>query len=377
MSKNKILDEFISNKYDNKEKNYNLIISKINQRAYMKNKILNMVAILFVVIIVGTVGSSIYAKKNWENEYREYQERNTKLSTTIINNEINNGYVENLNMDYIYQEGLGIKIDSLLITDDCYEMKVNFKIIDEQKKEFNTFDFGYAIYDENNNIYDIRQRNKGYYNKNNNNYEKNICNELGIIYKPSKNMPKHLIATQNISQNIIEENIIKTIRLNSFEGFPRSRSIYIRIFDIGYSLTNYEEGTDGILNPIESEDFELYNYEWQFKIDVPEKFYDRTSIKLKLEENIEGFEGEYVSLSDTGLILNLNHKYSLINVTPNTINIIDAEGNEYHSSAGMSDDYIIKQVFSNISKNDLEKGLYLIINIPDYNIYKKVKLIEN
>ena len=375
MSRNDIFNEYITKRYDNKEEIYSEILSEIKHKTYVRNKIINMVAVLFVIMMFGMAGTSIYAKKNWEKEYKEYQERTVKRSNIEVDNIQENGYTENLNMNYIYQEGLGIKIDSLLITDDCYSMKLNFDIIDEEKKKFNAFEFGYVIYDENNTIYDISERTT-FSSSATTNYKKKLCEELEIKYNHLKNEPKQLSATQDITQDVSENgNVFKTITMRSFEGFPKSKKIYVRIFNIGYSLANYEHAANNtILDIVESEDFKLYNSEWQFEINVPEKFYDRESVEFKIEKNIEGFEIEKATLTDTGFILNIKHKYPIINMNPDTINIIDEYGNKYYSSSGMSDDYMIKQVFSSINKN--YKELYLELNIPEHNINEKIKLVE-
>lgn len=374
MPRNNILNDYIMKKYDNKEEIYSEILAKIQHKKYVRNKIINTAAVLFVIMMFGMFGTSIYAKKNWEKEYKEYQERTIKKSNVEIDNIQENGYTENLNMDYIYQEGLGIKIDSLLITDDSYVMRLNFDIINEEKKKFDTFEFGYVIYDENNTIYDMSERTT-FSSSVTTNYKKKLCKELKIEYNPSKNEPKQLRATQNIVQNISEDGkVLKTITLQSFEDFPRSKKIYVRIFNIGYSLANYEKALNStVLEVVESEDFKLYNSEWQFEVNVPEKFYDRESIEFKMEKSVEDFEIKKATLTDTGFILNIKHKYPIINMNPNTINIIDQYGNKYNSSSGMSDNYVIKQVFSNISKEN--KELYLELNIPEYNIYKKIKLV--
>lgn len=375
MSRNTILNDYIMKKYDNKEEIYSEILTEINHKKYVKNRITNMVAVFCIVIMSSLIGTSIYAKKNWEEEYKKYQERTIQISNVEIDNKEQNSYTENLNMDYLYQEGLGIKIDTLLITDDSYSMTLNFDIVDEMKKKFDTFEFGYVIYDENNTIYNLSERNTFSSNVTKD-YKKKFCEELKIKYNPSKNEPKQLGSTQSVTQEITENGkVLQTITLQSFEGFPKSKKIYVRIFNIGYSLANYKHNENNtILEIVESEDFKLYNSEWQFEINVSEKFYDRESREFRMEKNVEGFEIEKAVLSDTGFILNIKHKYPIININPDTINIIDEYGNKYYSSSGMSDDYIIKQVFSNINKE--YKDLYLELNIPEHNIYEKIKLVD-
>ena len=57
--------------------------------------------------------------------------------------------------------------------------------------------------------------------------------------------------------------------MKSEKGFPRSKKIYIRVFDLGYSMTQVDEE-----NNYQAEDFSITNAEWIFEIDLPEKFYN-------------------------------------------------------------------------------------------------------
>lgn len=376
MPKNKILDEFISNKYDNREKNYNLIISKINQNIYMKNRIFNIVAVLFIIILVGVTGSSIYAKKSWDNEYKEYKERKIINSKTAISDETKNEYVQNLDMNYIYQDGIGIKIDTLLLTDDCFQIDINFEMTDKEKTDYSAFEFGYAIYDEENTIYAVSERLKyglGEYL----NYKKKLCRELGLKYNDIKSIPVDLaIANELNTISIKDGNVSMRLKLDSYNGFTKSEKIYIRIFDIGYALANFIEKDNNKLEITDAEDFSLSKSEWQFEIGVPNHFYDRISTELKFAENIEDFELEKATLSETGLIVHLKHKYTLIDMLSDTITVSDEFGNIYNCGAGMSDDYVIKCIFSNLSKNDLGKKIYLNIDIPELNINKRLELVK-
>ena len=96
----------------------------------------------------------------------------------------------------------------------------------------------------------------------------------------------------------------------------------------------------------------------------------------QIRGTLNGFEDMLkAELSETGLTLHLRHIYPLINMTPDTLNILDGEGILYYQGGGMSDDYIIKGVFD-ANKNDLNKGIYLNINIPEHNISSKLELVK-
>lgn len=103
MIKNKILDEYLQKEY-NKNDIYNNIYSKIINNS--KKRILNIVATLFLVIMIGTSASVIYANRNWNKEYEEYLNRNIETAKASVNWDIISEDIENLDMEYVYQDGI-------------------------------------------------------------------------------------------------------------------------------------------------------------------------------------------------------------------------------------------------------------------------------
>lgn len=370
MQKNNIINEYWENLYS-KEKNYNSIKSKIKNQINIKRKIINTAAILLIVITLGTTSSIIYAKKNWNEEYEEYLNRYIASAKSSVSLETVNENAENLNMDYIYNDGIGVKINSLLITDYTCKIDVDFKFSDEYfNNEYEAFEFGYAIYDDNNNIYEVYERNKynaGQFLQ----YEKKLCRELGIKY----NTKKAISLAKGGSLNTISMepgNTIMRLGLRATNKFPRSKKLYIRIFDIGYALVNYSPVNETEVKIESSEDFQLSNSEWQFEIEIPDKFYDKTYTELELAKEINGIEIEKATLSDTELVLIINSNYSMIEILKG-IYISDDSGNIYTLS-GMSDNNELKLIY-NIGNNTLDKKLFLNLDIPKYNINEKVELV--
>ena len=370
MIKNKIFDEYLEKGYD-KNENYNNIYSKIKNDS--KKRILNLVATLFTVITIGTSASIIYANRNWNKEYEEYLNRNIETAKASANWDILSGDTENIDMEYVYQDGIGIKINSLLITDYTCQMDIDFRMLND-KKDYKAFKFGFAIYDEENNIYNISERLKLTGSKTLQNYEKKLCKELGIKYNPKEyNMPKQLAT--GVAQNpisITDDNTIMRLELSAKEQLPQSKKLYIRIFDIGYSLADFSD-IDGVEFKIENaEDFPLSNSEWQFEVNIPERFYEKNYTKLKLKENIEDFKVENAILSETNLAIIIDTEYSLQNIISG-ISISDERGNIYDIYKTV-DGEKYKLIF-NID-DALDKQLYLNLNISEYNINKKVELIQ-
>lgn len=370
MNKNKILDNYLEKEFDSKE-TLSKIHLKINKNS--KVKILNSISILSVITILLGTTSVIYARRNWQKEYQEYLNRNIQTAIASSSWDKINGEIENLNMGYIYQDGIGIKIDSLLITDYTCQIDFDFKMTGEQK-ENKAFKFGFAIYDEQKNIYNVSERIKLTGSKTLKNYEKKLCQELNVKYNPKEyNMPKQFAT--GVSLNPISINDEKTtlrLELNAKENLPKSKKLYIRVFDVGYSLADFSD-IDGTEFKIENAvDFPLSNSEWQFEIEIPEKFYDKTYMKLKLKENIENFNAENIILSETNLSMVIDSKYSLENIISG-IKILDEDGKVYHIYKTV-DGEKYKLIFN--IENALNKKLYMDINIPEYNIDKDIELIK-
>jgi len=124
-----------------------------------------------------------------------------------------------------------------------------------------------------------------------------------------------------------------------------------------------------------AENFNVSNDEWNFSIDMPQRFLDRTSVKLKLANNIEGLELDKFELTETGLNVvgtlkdfgeyvegGLNGTIeNWGEFSEKIIYITDEEGNVYKGNEigtyGKENGFHTS--FNNIGKDDLNKKLYL------------------
>lgn len=387
MRENKVFQEFLQNTYD-KDKNFEFICSEIKGGIDMKRKILNMVAVLLVVILIGATSSSIYAKISWNIEYKEFQNRLVKTDLVAIDEATTNGYAENLNMEYIYQDGIGIKLNSLMMTNDYFEIYADIKLPEDLKINPDLFGFGYAIYDENKNVYALSERIKMYTKtKNKNNYYKKFYKELNIKYNP-KDIYGGILSnsSQGGTDSYVKGNLIQKLFLTSMKGFPQSKKIYIRIFDLGYAMVDIDQTEHKITT---AEDINVSNNEWQFEINVPEKFYERETINLKLEKEVNGVKLNKAELTETGLKLNVEVDgyrdlimsgkdmtgEEFAKIQDESIFITDKDNNSFKlkNSATDGTEKGMDMIFD-VPKNDLTKGLYLNVNIN--NINEKIKLIE-
>ena len=299
---NKIMKEYVEQEIHNKDINFKNVLLRRKGVINMR-KVLNVAVILLVVIFVGTVSSQIYAKIQWNIEFKEYQNRDYKYGSGILKEAVESGYNEEVEMEYVEQDGIKCKVDSLLITDDYFGANINFVFDEDKKINSTTFDFGYAVYDDEKNVYGISTRMHLGKNEKRDNYTIYLYEDIGVKYNK-----KDIYAVQckdsSSSGNIsaVNGNIISSFNFRSSKGFPKSKKIYIRIFDLGYSMTNLDVTGDKPKYDV-LEDFSASDAEWIFEIDVPEKFYNRESIQMKLSEEIPDVVINKINVTETGLVV--------------------------------------------------------------------------
>ncbi len=380
MSKNIIYQQLAEEKF-NKNNNYQAIISRIKEGEAMKKKniskkqkILSLAAVVLIVILIGGMIPTIYAKIKWNIEFKEYQNRNIEYGLASIKEAVTGGYTQNIDMDYIYKGDIGVKLDKLLITDDYFETNIDFKFNKNININTDTFMCSYAIYDENNNIYGIYERIK-INNSKGSNYWKKLYEELGVKYDKKNVFDIQLedtIANKVIASSKENGNIVLQNELTSHKGFPKSKKLYVRIFDIGYSMLDFETHT--------TEDFTISDAEWQIEIDVPEEFYKRETIELALKNNIEDLEIEKFEVTETGLTLNIgkeewiqemltemrekDYNSEIIN---NIVFITDENENKYYGNynMGTTETGGLKLKFDINKEKISNQNLYLNFNINE------------
>lgn len=300
-----------------------------------------IIAGILSLISVGGISAIVYA-----NVYLKPVD-NTNISYALIKDAVENGYIENMDMSYIYSNNIGIKINSLVMSDEKIDIVFDIDF-NKTKIPENNLNIAMIIYDENKNIYYIWDtpnntlKNKLYKN---NYYKTNDLSNENYI---------------NASQSIItlyqsENKYIGELSLQSVEKYPKVKKLYINIYDIGY-------------NEYENDNYKsiLDNVNWSFEIDIPEKFYNRNSLtyKLKEENEIENFELEEINITETGTLIKYKTLDSLLE-----INIIDENGNIYTSKGTTlkSEEDNMKQYISEYELNKylVTEKLYIQIEGND------------
>lgn len=366
---NKIYQDFTNEKYD-KDRNYNKIMQRVRSEGKnRKFKFAGIPAIAVALVAICIITPTMYAKIKWNIEFKEYQYRPVEEAKGGLEEARESGYAEVIDMDYLTQEGIGVKIDSMLITDDCFDVNVSFKFDDDITVDAKGFEYGYAIYDENNNIYTISDRVLS--NGKLSNRTKFIYKELGLKYNSFNYYELQFGDSSSVGPieiNEAERVITSQLTLRAKDTFPKSKKIYIRIFDLGYRMAYIDEEN---IKDSEIEIFDISNAEWIFEIDVPEKFYTRKTVELKLKDDIPDVEIEKIILTETGLVVNVESKqvqenYFAIMKDANNFrtksdkvcSIKDGEGQSYQMEGSSVGDNKCEFTFQ-ASKKDLEKKLFI------------------
>ncbi len=369
--KNKVYDDFSKEKF-NQNNNYNAIMYKVKEGKKMKRfKITNIAAVLLFAIIIGSITPMIYAKIQWNVEFKEYQNRPIGESKGSLDEARESDYAEILDMDYVKQDGVSIKPNSILMTDDCFDANITFKFAEDKIVNSETFGFGYAVYDEDKNMYDVYSRmHIGAYEK----YDNTVpflYKELGIECDKKDMYEKILSDSGNcgvVEVNEEEKSLTANITFRAKDAFPKSKKIYIRIFDLGYFMVD-NESERKLAN---AENFKISDAEWIFEIELPEKFYERQSLELKLKDEIPELDVEKITLTELGLVLKFKSQpyFELIqagkdmkdnfsNATKNMLNITNGEGKIYQElvSEMLKEDNF--KITFDAGKKDLDKKLFI------------------
>lgn len=351
-------------KMNNMETNYKKIISKEKGVVNMKKKILNIAAVFLAVVIVGVASTQIYAKIQWDIQFKEYQNREVMEARASIE--------ELVNMEYVKQDGISCKVDSIILTDDSFDANISFKFDEDKVVNSQTFGYGYAIYDENKNIYQIFSRMHLDDSQKFDTTVPFIYKELGIDYN-KKDIYAGILADSSslrcVESTAENKTLVTNLNLRATDSFPISKKLYIRIFDLGYVMVDSQTKT--------TENFTLSDAEWFFEIDVPENLNDRKTVELKLEKEIPGIEIEKLTLTETGMVLKFKSEEYLdliasgkdmngnefLEACRNKLNITDGEGKVYQElGAGTTGTDRGFKITLDAYKKDLDKKLFLNYN---------------
>ena len=290
-------------------------LNNVNKKSNLR-KVLNIAAVILIICVTITLVPQAYAKIKWEIEYKEFEKRDISYGYSSVREAMENGYEENIEMDYIYKDGVGLKITNLMISDNDCSVKFKLKIDENIPATTNPpLSYGYAIYDENNNIYHVFEPIE-VGNPKNLTYFKKLYRELGINYNEYKvvSIPYADSSSCGGLLSVKDREFETEINLTSAKGFPKSKKLYIRVFDIFNMLIETEKDELGRNKVVDTEKLQISDNEWIIEIDVPEKFYERETIEFKLAEEIEGVNLVKAVVTDTKMTVQIGDNDKLLDI---------------------------------------------------------------
>lgn len=340
-----------------------------------EQKAVKIVAFVIVcIIVIALAFALIYNNQSTEtSENNEINNQNTVQSqppafANVDNTEsarevnesladaIDNGYVQNVDMDYVYNNEIGVKVSSYTISDYDFTITLDFDFKNKPISN-NGITAKMIVYDENKNIYcdysPMNQTNSDFA------YKEPFYNSLGIEYNEDNPPDSKYSGSQSSLPLIENSDYVKSqywFTSNQTE-YPRSKKLYVYVHDIGYLYND------------------KFNYlykdlDWTFELDVPEMFYNRTNSKYQLAESIEGFELNDFTVTDTGTSI----KFTSNSYDPN-VRIVLSDGSEYKSySGGASEDRSSFVRNYHFNKHMITDKLYLKVNTGTES--KQVELVK-
>ncbi len=366
---NKYLKEYVESK-NNKRTNYEQILSKVEGVSKMnvfKMKFTRVIATAVAILMVAVGIPQVYARIKWNAEFTEFKNISKEI---VVGQKVDEELVD---MEYIEKNGLKAKVESITASADEIKIKLAFEFDENIEVNSKTFEYSFAIYDENNNIYAINNSNM---TTKRDHLPELIYNELGVKYNKNDIYSIQYANYSGIG-NISAEGrkITNEIQLRSLKGFPKSRKLFVRILDLGYSMADRETKA--------FEQIKITNESWIFEINIPDKFYYSSTYTLQLASKIDGFNPIKMALSDTGFILSANDKYiadklenghkltgdEFAKMRENLIYITDSLGNRYNLIDLTSNNNEINAKFDATRKILDENKLYLNIT-KDGKLYK-------
>lgn len=207
-----------------------------------------------------------------------------------VNKAIENGYIQDSNMEYIENNKIEIKIDKIIMDDYNLDIAFNIKLKDAIIKDriSNFYIYNLLITDENDNIIVAKF-------EDNTKYEQ-FCKENNIDIE-YKNIAYGDGSEDSKITKKTEEYFIYSYTTHSSQ-FPRSKNLKITFDKIA------------IVGQINKNIIETIEGNWIINVDLPEEFYNRESFIYEINEcNVEDIVLSKAIVSKTGMKIALETKW--------------------------------------------------------------------
>lgn len=285
------------------------------------NFILKRVAILVLSLSVVTA-STVFAEDIINFFTSIFTNSNKGVDTAV-----ENGYVQNVDMDFIEDNNLGVKVDYVLMDDHNLNISFVYKYFGDvsQITSLNFMDM--TIKDEKENIICLLSQNE-------------LIDTNLTAFEYSARFANN--------QQIIDNNTIRSSLLITSESLPKSEMLYISINNVSLKTEDEIINIDG---------------NWGFSINLADKFVYRTSYKYNCSES-KYINSVSTLLTDTSLSITLqlnasfNKSYIYLH---DSIVLKDINNKEY---------FYTKMLTDNTSESNSTITVFFPITIYDTNIDK-------
>lgn len=330
-------DKMLFNYYDNKDKEIPLSTQNIIENAFKKHSqknlttavILKRVAIFIICISIVTV-TTVYAK-----DIINFITNIFTNSTPSIDKAVDNGYVQNIDMDFITYNDVGVKVDYLLMDEHNLDISFVYKYYGETAS-FNILTFNkLTLKDERNKI---------------------LCLLPGNDTNLTNNVLETSVTTSR-EPIFIDTSTVRESVLVSSEKFNFTNVIHVEITQMTLLINNDIKYIDG---------------NWNFSINIDEKivtqdFFEYSSTYNPYVEDIKAV----LSPTSLSIELQLNTLFDeAILYKQNSITLEDENNNKYRPTQMLSKNISIIEPYSStitllypISSYDNINKLFLHINL--------------
>lgn len=258
----KNIDKALYDYFENNTKVPNSISNTIEHALYRNKKtsITNIIKnIIITAISLLTIGSSIVFAKDIKEIVTHFFNNSKGIDTAI-----QNGYIEETNMEYVESSDTEIKINNILMDD--YNLSFTMSIKFEKEININEVSDVYLkdllITDDENKILYCEDKQLFY----------NFCNEknLNYVYKDYNNCYINSGINSYVKSKSIENNEIELICNIYGDSFPKSKLLNMKLNSLIITEKESENPNKNVIG------------NWNININIPKQFYNREALVYRV-----------------------------------------------------------------------------------------------
>ena len=283
---------------------------------------------IVLILVLALISIIFYMKKS-------------KISYIDLSSNITKNTSQNINMEYLYSENIGINVKEISISDNS----LNFIFSLKQKNNnipSTLLNTNIIIYDDNRNIYCNSFQTTGNTNQKVKIYDIEKLNDKNNLLSGS---------SYSIISKTENEATLQLLSYSPIKPFAQTKKIYIHIYDLEYTNSDGEKIT---LHP-----------EWYFSVNIEDLY--TPAKKYKFKENISDFNLSSIYISD--------YFTTIIYDTTNdsNISIVDNNGNSFQPFTSSNVQLFKKSTYT-FNTSNITQPLYLRISNESFT--KDIELEE-